>query len=509
MGRGVAVSPTPAVRELKDLRYPADPLFAVADLALFAASVRERCAAHASVLGRALDLVESSWSGVAGDAAAAALREFRRCLDRAMKDLTAVPAALDDYADAVAWGRRVVDGLRTEFDAHWPKATINEPCVNNDTCYDHLDRLAALKTPELAVHVEMDSAAQVCMRVLREAMPDRAGLPVAPSSPIGALPRDWLGDLFRTTDEKAHEYVWRVRGLSPAELGEWLDWVSAEELHRICSSLSPEERAAFASHLLRWADPLFFAKIHRGMPETLPDPGDSVGWAEPTGTLFPTDDANHRWIDDVNQQGYGNCSFAATLAGVVAADAAWARNHVQRNSNGTVTVTLYDEYGPVPVTVSADLPTGDGSDPFGLWSHRDTHLDAGPSWPGYVEKALAQYFQNRAVGGGSYRGIESQWMRDVGPYLTGRSSFEVDSIAQAVEALEAGHAVTLSTLRADEVAFANEGLGTLAYPHAYTLTKVEDGMYHLRNPWGIQHPKPMTADQVARYFGHLTVAELR
>lgn len=180
-------------------------------------------------------------------------------------------------------------------------------------------------------------------------------------------------------------------------------------------------RRALLDELLRDAHPEDVQRLSEAFPQLHPDGragGDGAqgtydvdpdGMTTPPGEVVP-EDASWKNID---QGDYGDCVSLATLGMVMQDDPNWAAEHVQDNGNGTVTVVLYDENGdPEHITMPKELPTTDGH----LNSAGDdlvTDDPNAPTWPAYVERALAIQM------GGSYSDIEGHGSSEVGPRLTG------------------------------------------------------------------------------------------
>lgn len=112
-----------------------------------------------------------------------------------------------------------------------------------------------------------------------------------------------------------------------------------------------------------------------------------------TDVSFAYGDFSHRPVtvgqvsyNDVRQGFLGDCWFLAALSAVASADGGWAEENIQFDPIGqSVSVRLID-YGQSPqwFDVSMDLPMREGSTAYARLS-----ADAGESWVGYVEKALA------------------------------------------------------------------------------------------------------------------------
>ena len=248
-----------------------------------------------------------------------------------------------------------------------------------------------------------------------------------------ALEDDFLKDLNGNSAD-LDALAERLSELTPEERAAWVASLSDDELASLQKSMAEDgegwfgaggntdrSRRALLDEILRDAHPDDVERISEAFPSLHPDGrggGDAAqgtydvnpdGTISPTGEVVP-EDASWR---DVDQGSYGDCVSLATLGMMMKNDPGWAAEHVQDNGNGTVTVTLYDENGdPEPITMPKELPATDGH----LNSAGDDLLTDdpnAPTWPAYVERALAIQM------GGSYSDIEGHGSSEVGPRLTG------------------------------------------------------------------------------------------
>ncbi|EOT00430.1 C2 family cysteine protease [Streptomyces noursei] len=253
------------------------------------------------------------------------------------------------------------------------------------------------------------------------------------------------------------------------------------------------------SWLLRTVSPYGAMLIGAGMPCSQPDYdaecgcGDH-GWVLPEGPFAQVDGAyvteNWQWVSasteamswqDMDQGRFGTCWLLTSMQAVLQANSQYAPRHLRLEANGTVTVTLYDEGTPIGITLVPDLPYGHG----GLWGAKGHTADAryAETWPGYFEKAAAQFFGNYhdvAHGGG---------VCDALALLTGRAAQPLDLtspwLAQEIADRKArGQALVATTPgTSDRDTIAD---GRLAANHAYFIKDVDPagGRICLGNPWG-------------------------
>ncbi|WP_275466882.1 C2 family cysteine protease [Streptomyces noursei] len=253
------------------------------------------------------------------------------------------------------------------------------------------------------------------------------------------------------------------------------------------------------SWLLRTVSPYGAMLVGTGMPCSQPDYdaecgcGDH-GWVLPEGPFAQVDGAyvteNWQWVSasteamswqDMDQGRFGTCWLLTSMQAVLQANPQYAPRHLRLEANGTVTVTLYDEGTPIGITLVPDLPYGHG----GLWGAKGHTADAryAETWPGYFEKAAAQFFGNYhdvAHGGGVGVALA---------LLTGRAAQPLDLtspwLAQEIADRKArGQALVATTPGTSDRDTIAEG--RLAANHAYFIKDVDPagGRICLGNPWG-------------------------
>ncbi|HEY0180872.1 MAG TPA: C2 family cysteine protease, partial [Dokdonella sp.] len=215
-------------------------------------------------------------------------------------------------------------------------------------------------------------------------------------------------------------------------------------------------------------------------------------------------------VDDIHQNGYGDCYLLAPLSSLAQKHPDEIKNMIHDNGNGTFTVTFPhqkdngltnvwglfgDRYHDVTVTVSdRDLPSNavnasDGPNP-----------QAGaPKWPEVIEAAYAKAHGGYdKIGNGGY---PDQAMEGITGHGADNYS-AADGAGKIEQALKDGKIVTVSTPESDG------GQGSydtnphqLIGGHAYTVTGVVTvngkEFAELRNPWGFDQPQKIPLDELA------------
>jgi len=209
-------------------------------------------------------------------------------------------------------------------------------------------------------------------------------------------------------------------------------------------------------------------------PGTEGDPDDR-GPHDPLTGPVPLDDAS--LLNDMFSQGQiGDCWFLAGAGSVADADPDWIRDHIRQNSDGSYTVTLYDDGEPVDVRVESSV-IRDGV--------RGT--DGLPSWISLYEKAAAQHL------GGEYDDIAGGHSSDALEMVTGREVETDDdqSLEDIQQGLDDGRIYSVSTETDGSLnPFDDEVDDDRVVPnHAYMIDEVrrnDDGELevHVVNPWG-------------------------
>lgn len=212
-------------------------------------------------------------------------------------------------------------------------------------------------------------------------------------------------------------------------------------------------------------------------------------------------------INDVKQEGYGDCYFDSSIASLAQNHPDQIKNMIHDNGNGTFTVTFPhqkdngagnlwglfgDSYHDVKITVSdKDMPAD------------ATNAGAGNAkWPEVLEAAYAKLkggYSAIGNGGNPTTAMEA---------LTGKNAnyySPSDGAGKIQQALKDGKLVTIATPESDGgQAGAENGTNphSLVGGHAYTVTGVSKGpdgktYVTLRNPWGMDQPQKISLDQLA------------
>ncbi len=209
-------------------------------------------------------------------------------------------------------------------------------------------------------------------------------------------------------------------------------------------------------------------------PGTEGDPDDR-GPHDPLTGPVPLDDAS--LLNDMFSQGQiGDCWFLAGAGSVANADPDWIRDHIRQNSDGSYTVTLYEDGEPVDVRVEASVIRDGVRGADGL-----------PSWISLYEKAAAQHL------GGEYDDVAGGYSSDALEMVTGRE-VETDndqSLEDIQRGLDEGRIFAVSTETDGSLnPFDDEVDDDRVVPnHAYMIDEVrrnDDGELevHVVNPWG-------------------------
>jgi len=232
--------------------------------------------------------------------------------------------------------------------------------------------------------------------------------------------------------------------------------------------------------------------------------------------------------NDVAQGQLGDCYLLAALAAVAKTDPGVIRQMVRDNGNGTYTVTFHlprlglsflgREVRQVVVTPDVPVQSEGSLEPRYAQVGDRTTEGEGPGrkevaelWVLLVEKAWAQVK-------GSYGAIEGGHPGQAMEAITGQASdsfrtdskSETDLVKDLEAAAKAGHPVTAFTpsesrvgedetwqkLAKEKVVYAN---------HAYTVTGVEGREIRLRNPWGMRHPKPLSASEFKTLYLEVSI----
>lgn len=182
-------------------------------------------------------------------------------------------------------------------------------------------------------------------------------------------------------------------------------------------------------------------------------------------------------LSQVEQGQIGDCWFLASAAAVGANDPDFIRDHIQRNPDGSYTVTLYEDGEPVEVRVDASTIDGGVTGPNGE-----------PTWLSIYEKAAAAHT------GGSYDDIDSDQISRGLEMITGRDTDSDDDrgLDDIRDDLDDGRVLVVSTENDTESGWNpfDEAVDAdnVVPNHAYVIESVteRDGetIIRLVNPWG-------------------------
>lgn len=250
----------------------------------------------------------------------------------------------------------------------------------------------------------------------------------------------------------------------------------------------------------------------------------SLTYQTSVGALFTSAPS----LNDAHQGMLGDCYFIAGLVSIAQRDASAVRNLFVDNGDGTFTVRFFTgtygwnfSSGSVStgfqsgrgtadyVTVNRRLPTLSN----GLLAYSGSGESALSSsttlWIALAEKAYAQWNESGNAwrdGTNTYSGIEGGWMSDVYAQVLGRNatnySFSSTPKQTLVDLLNAGRAVTLGT----KSSVSNPGM---VGAHAYTISgyNAANDSFTLHNPWGRNHPVPLTWSQIVMDATSFAVAD--
>jgi hypothetical protein len=231
----------------------------------------------------------------------------------------------------------------------------------------------------------------------------------------------------------------------------------------------------------------------------------------------------HPKAKDVDQGAISDCYIMSPAAALAAKDPeAIMRlfgDHEPNQSHYKVTLYRGKHHKPVTVTVDCAFPSkgnleeGKGRPVYagkkGDNSDVSTENEKAPLWPLLLEKAFAM-----VMGGGKddegYESLDGGGRADKGGFemLTGKkshlSTFEDagDAMHKLKSMMKNGREVCCNTKDPETQEGAGEELkkAGLAPWHFYWLHHIDGDKLHFRNPWGHDHPKPMTAETFVKCF---------
>ena len=235
-------------------------------------------------------------------------------------------------------------------------------------------------------------------------------------------------------------------------------------------------------------------------------PASSFGYRAVSGSLF----MNGIAYTDIQQGQLGDCYYVATLGSIAQRYSTSIYNMFADNGDGTWTVRFFYNGTADYVTVDRMLPTtSSGYAAYASFGGTNTNT-SNELWVALAEKAYAQWSETGKAGRGSnvntYASIEGGWMADVDKQVLGynASSYSLSSastVTTLISALTSGKAVTAGSKSS------SPGNGVIAN-HAYIITGYDatTQTFTLYNPWGVQHPAPLTFAQLQQSYTAFVVA---
>lgn len=202
--------------------------------------------------------------------------------------------------------------------------------------------------------------------------------------------------------------------------------------------------------------------------------GDPAGRGEHVPIARPVSEADQALRADMIRQGQiGDCWLLAGLGAVVQKDPELIRENLERNEDGTYTVTFYRDGAPVEITVEPSIVEDAARDPRGR-----------PNFASIYEKAAVEFF------GGNYSDIDGDDPQRALEAITGqaaRTDGEL-SFSEIQQRLDQGPVVATTESGGDWNPFTtNDGdvdNEQIVANHAYIVSEIKDGRVHLINPWG-------------------------
>jgi hypothetical protein len=224
-------------------------------------------------------------------------------------------------------------------------------------------------------------------------------------------------------------------------------------------------------------------------------------------------------VTDINQHQIGDCFLLSSIGEIAILNPTLISNMIHINANGTETVLLYAASNgtlPTPYTRSFKPVTETVTNVFPTYSvnsgiHDDTLAGQKEIWVQILEKAVAQ-LDSGVKASATLTGIYSSIMNGGSPLvamaeLTGQSTSYMSPSS-----------MSLATLIADQnagdmIVFDTNSGGTLTNGlfnrHAYMFAGVTgtgaSAAIHLDNPWGYDHPLPLTMSQISKNFAEIDI----
>jgi hypothetical protein len=252
-----------------------------------------------------------------------------------------------------------------------------------------------------------------------------------------------------------------------------------------------------------------------------PEPGDEpVEYGRPvdlaTGKPAPLFDGQPM-RDQATQGSLGDCGTMATISAVAGHQPDKISDAIRENPDGSYTVTLHEARFSGPdrteptgqthdLTVSPDVPVLSADPRVSAYADQSY---SGVAWPSVMEKAAAGVDQtwdaqrSQGVSAAGYERLDEgtdPWDRaELMTQLTGQPAEvrtfdktpgnEASVEAELRDRLDNGKPVVVGVpVPANGASLPHR----LEAGHAYEVTAVDNGIVHLRNPWGMRHPDPMS-----------------
>lgn len=317
-----------------------------------------------------------------------------------------------------------------------------------------------------------------------------------------------------------------LRGLSPEQIDEFLAALSDHVLQQWNQALPPNSFLWYSwrldsSHQIQLSNLLFssasatqLARLQHLMPNLQPNPktteiGGPFSWASLAGLpLFKLGPEGKPVLDpttDINQGDIGDCWVLSGLGAIAMANPSLLESHIRTNSNGTYTVTLYQNGKPVEITVTDTVPenTTPGFDyPY---AH---DLNGNDKWSIIYEKAYAEISNGYGNTEGGYGDISMST-------LTGqpghRTSPGQTSLSEIQTMRSQGYAFTAGTNGGSPEIQDNNKIVT---SHEYMVRSVDTAhqTITLLNPWGQEGAADQTVtlswQDFQHYFGTLSYVKV-
>jgi len=228
------------------------------------------------------------------------------------------------------------------------------------------------------------------------------------------------------------------------------------------------------------------------------------------GSLF----VNGPAYTDMHQGALGDCYLISSLGSLAQSSPAVIQNMIVDNGDNTWTVRFYASGTPDYVTVDRMLPTEYGNLVFANYGASPSNT-GNELWIPLVEKAYAEWNETGKEGRdntNSYPSIAGGLSGNVYAQVLGRSAqnytfpgftgvgFTPGTKQAMIDALGSNKAVTIGTYQ--------DGNGLYGH-HAYMVVgyTMATDTFQLYNPWGTDHPGPLTWTQLSADCAWFSVAD--